>query len=354
MRRPSARVVVFVAIVVACVASSTVYVGRAVARAHRSAPPPGIHVTEGASLAPDASAGTASTAGIRTTEAASLNATQGPKILFVNMIPDKTIGKLAVAPLSNPDSTRAVADLKCERVYYGGGRGVCLTRGGPLNSSYVAKVFNANFKVLREFSVQGIPSRARVSADGHYGATTMFVRGDNYASGNFSTRTGIVDLRTGHTVVDLEKLPVFREGKRFSNRNFNFWGVTFARDDNHFYASLGSGAKTYLIKGSMRSRILQVIHTRVECPSLSPDGTKIAFKRSVGNRGDWRLYVLNLRTSRETRVAGDDPIDDQAEWLDNGHLVYGNDNVVWKVPANGKGKPTKLLSYAYSPVVIRN
>jgi hypothetical protein len=56
---------------------------------------------------------------------------------------------------------------------------------------------------------------------------------------------------------------------------------------------------------------------------------------------------------RETRVAGADPIDDQAEWLDAGHLLYGHDNVLWKVPANGKGKPTKLLMYAYSPVVIR-
>ncbi len=65
------------------------------------------------------------------------------------------------------------------------------------------------------------------------------------------------------------------------------------------------------------------------------------------------MTVLNLKTMRETRVADADPIDDQAEWLDAGHLLYGNDNVVWKVPANGKGKPTKVLMYAYSPVVLR-
>ena len=52
-----------------------------------------------------------------------------------------------------------------------------------------------------------------------------------------------------------------------------------------------------------------------------------------------------------TRLAGDDPIDDQAEWLDDDHVVYGNDNVLWEVAADGTGHPRKLLSYAYSPAV---
>jgi hypothetical protein len=352
MRRPSARLLLFVCILLGCVGSAVTYVSLAVARSHRSAPPPGIHVTGGASLASDPVVVASPAKAVRTTAATSMNAVRGPKILFINMIPDETVGKLAVAPLANPNSTRAIADLRCERVYYAGGRGVCLTRGGVLNSRYVAKIFNANFKVLRQFTLPGIPSRARVSADGRYAATTMFVRGDNYASGNFSTRTAITDLRTGKQVADLEKLRVIRIGKPFSNRNFNFWGVTFARDDDHFYASLGSGNETYLLKGSLRTRTLRVIHERVECPSLSPDGTRIAFKKSIGTRGNWRLYVLDLRTMRETALAGDDPIDDQAEWLDNKHVLYGNDNTVWKVPADGSGRPTNILMYAYSPAVV--
>ena len=127
--------------------------------------------------------------------------------------------------------------------------------------------------------------------------------------------------------------------------------MTFARDDDHFYASLGSGSKTYLLAGSMRDRTLRVIDESVECPSLSPDGTKIAFKRVVGEKGDWRLFVLDLRTMHATRLGGDDPIDDQAEWLDDDHVVYGNDNVLWEVAADGTGHPRKLLSYAYSPAV---
>jgi hypothetical protein len=62
-------------------------------------------------------------------------------------------------------------------------------------------------------------------------------------------------------------------------------------------------------------------------------------------------YVL--RTMRETALAENDPIDDQAEWLDNKHVLCGNDNTVWQVPADGSGHPTKLLTCAYSPAVVR-
>jgi hypothetical protein len=99
-------------------------------------------------------------------------------------------------------------------------------------------------------------------------------------------------------------MPGSRNGRRFSNRNFNFWGVTFAHDDDHFYASLGSGSKTFLLKANMRGHTLRVLHEKAECPSLSPDQSKIAFKRGVGSRGNWRLTILNLKTMRETRLAG--------------------------------------------------
>ena len=73
----------------------------------------------------------------------------------------------------------------------------------------------------------------------------------------------------------------------------------------------------------------------------------------MGKAGDWRLFVLDLATMKATRLAGDDPIDDQAEWLDDDHVVYGNDNVLWVVPADGSGEPRKLLSFAFSPAVSR-
>ena len=61
---------------------------------------------------------------------------------------------------------------------------------------------------------------------------------------------------------------------------------------------------------------------------------------------------MDLRTKKAILLAGNDPIDDQAEWLDDGHVVYANDNKLWKVAADGSGRPQQILSYAFSPTVI--
>jgi hypothetical protein len=331
-RRLSGRAALFTLIVVVCavVGGSSVVV--AAGRARSSATPAGIHIA---------------------TKATSLAAARGPEILFINQIADKSFRRLAVAPVSNPNATRALADLSCDRVYYAGGSGLCLTATGAFAAHYVAQIFDANFKVRHELSIPGLPSRARVSGDGRLGAITTFVNGDSYAPGNFSTRTSIVEMSTGKILVSLEQLAVTRGGKRFHNRNFNFWGVTFARDDDHFYATLGSGENTYLVRGSIRARTMSVIYKHLECPSLSPDGTRIAFKRSLNSHGSWRLYVLDLRTMRAHPLAETESIDDQVEWLDNTHVLYWRGADVWTVPAGGGGVPKKFVSYAMSPVVIR-
>ena len=54
-------------------------------------------------------------------------------------------------------------------------------------------------------------------------------------------------------------------------------------------------------------------------------------------------------------------VDDQVEWLDNDTLIYGlplagSDAArsnVWKVPADGTGKPSILIHDAWSPAVVR-
>ena len=290
---------------------------------------------------------------MRLTRATILDAAGGPKILFRNNIPDKSFGKLAVAPLSNPNATRALSDLSCDRVYFASGTGLCLTAAGGFSSRYLAKIFDARFAVRKTFSIPGIPSRARLSADGRLGALTTFVNGDSYSPGNFSTRTSIVAMATGKLIANLEQFKVTRNGKPFHNRNFNFWGVTFARDDDHFYATLGSGAKTYLVGGSLRSRTLRVLYEHLECPSLSPDETRIAFKRSLDSHGSWRLYVLDLRTMRAHPLAETTSVDDQVEWLDDKRVLYWRGADVWVVPADGSGSPATFLTDASSPVVVR-
>ena len=83
----------------------------------------------------------------------------------------------------------------------------------------------------------------------------------------------------------------------------------------------------------------------IECPSLSPDNRLIVFKRRIGSiAGSWRLYVLDLATMIERPVAAETQyIDDQVEWLDNQHVLYGvqrkNSGVtdVWISPVDDSG-----------------
>jgi Tol biopolymer transport system component len=139
---------------------------------------------------------------------------------------------------------------------------------------------------------------------------------------------------------------------------FNFWGVTFTQDSNRFYATLRNGNTTYLVQGDIAARKLIVLHENVECPSLSPDGTRLAFKKRTGNM--WQLTVLDLATMKETTLAEPEGIDDQVEWLDNERILYQKADYdppkwvsVFVVPADGSGTPEVFLPNATSPVVVR-
>ncbi|MBY8854654.1 hypothetical protein K7G98_42940, partial [Saccharothrix sp. MB29] len=59
-----------------------------------------------------------------------------------------------------------------------------------------------------------------------------------------------------------------------------------------------------------------------ECPSLSPDGTKVAYKKRIGRLGPWDLAVLDLATGTELRLPGTAGVDDQATWLDADRLAF--------------------------------
>jgi hypothetical protein len=79
--------------------------------------------------------------------------------------------------------------------------------------------------------------------------------------------------------------------------------VTFAEDNNRFYATLGSGGKTYLIEGDIAKREARVLKENAECPSLSPDWSQIVFKKrsmhGILQRVEWPLHVLDLQTMEE-------------------------------------------------------
>jgi hypothetical protein len=139
----------------------------------------------------------------------------------------------------------------------------------------------------------------------------------------------------------------------------NFWGVTFADDDRTFYATLATKGSTYLVRGDLRARTVTTVRSNVECPSLSPDGTRIAFKKRVkglSKDAPWRLYTLDLRTLRETPLAEPRSVDDQAVWRDDHTLVYalpgdyGAD--LYTIPSDGTGKPRRISTAAVSPAYV--
>jgi len=244
------------------------------------------------------------------------------------------------------------SDLACERVYFSAGRGLCMAVA-PSGVEYEATVFDSSLQPVKRLGLTGLPSRARVSPDGRYGAMTVFVAGHAYLSGGgFSTTTTLVDMRAGKEIAQLEQFEVLRDGQPFDAVDFNFWGVTFAKDPNTFYATLHTGDRYYLVEGNVRERTMRVLRDGVECPSLSPDGTRIAFKSRIGDENRWHLEVLDLDTLSAHRLAEDRSIDDQAEWLDDDTLAYSYGHDVYSVPADGSGNPQLLLRDASSPVAL--
>jgi hypothetical protein len=243
-------------------------------------------------------------------------------------------------------------DLSCERVYFAAGRGICMGVA-PSGVDYTAQVFNSEMETLNTIPLSGLPSRARVSADGRYGAMTVFVSGDSYleSSTAFSTRTYLVDMASGKAIGQLEQFSVSKDGKPLDAVDFNFWGITFDPDDSdHFYATLGTDDHHYLVEGSIKGREMKVLRDGVECPSLSPDGKQIAYKSRIGHSNRWHLRVLDLATLEDHALAETDSIDDQAEWLDDDTLAYADGTNVYTVPADGSGEPGLLVRDASSPV----
>lgn len=285
---------------------------------------------------------------------------QQPHLVFLQTDGD-AYRRVGLIPLGALDGPPYLTALQCQRVHFAAGQGLCLGQdyqGG-------AFTFDADFQPRYSIQTAGIASRARVSPDGRHGSMTVFVTGHSYADGGFSTQTTLVDMASGVTLGDLEQFAIWRHGARFQAPDFNFWGVTFAHDSNRFYATLGSGGKTYLIEGDVAAREARVLRENVECPSLSPDDSRLVFKKRMESSGPgpvaWRLHLLDLATLAETPLPETRSVDDQVEWLDNDHIVYslpdeGPPSTIrpdlWMLRVDGNEPPHLVRLRTFSPASV--
>lgn len=384
------RKVAFLVLCIVCIAAIAIY-GWWTLRSHRSpagtshqpsaetaAPNPNVpapaasldHPAAAPMAQPPGGLKSESTAGLGKTAGVPPKAEAKPALLYfrANAL-GENYGKVAVAPLNNLEQRQYAADLFCDRVDFSSGNGVCLHADRGSLTTHYAIGFNDKMQRMWSFKLNGLPSRVRLSPSGRLAAITIFLIGQSYTSLNFATQTMIVNAATGQVLVDnLETFSVTREGAEFKAKDFNFWGVTFAQDENRFYATLWTAGNTYLVAGDLEKHTAQVVHDNVECPALSPDNTRIAFKKRrvggllEGRRITWHLTVLDLKTGTETPLGENRSVDDQVEWLDNDHILYAlSENEkgasastdIWVLPATANGTPELLLKGGFSPAVVR-
>ena len=155
----SRRVLAFVALLVIC---AVVAVGYAVVAAQRA---------ESARAALGVTAASPETLKALSAE---------PHMLFLQTQGD-AYRRLGIAPLEPDQNAAVLTSLQCQRVHFAAGRGLCVGEN-PYGGAFI---FDSDFKQRVTLPANGLPSRARVSADGAHGAMTVFVQGHSYAEGGF-------------------------------------------------------------------------------------------------------------------------------------------------------------------------
>ncbi|GLZ38984.1 hypothetical protein [Actinokineospora sp. NBRC 105648] len=266
-----------------------------------------------------------------------------------------TNGVLSTVSANDTRGPRSLTDRKCDRAYAARDTVACLVPVDALTGTRLV-VMNSALQEQKTVPLTGFPNRLRISASGRMVSWTVFIDGHSYATTGFSTRTGILDRSTGRVVESLEEFSAVVDGVPHGAADVNYWGVTFAADDNRFYATLSTGGKRYLVEGDLAARTVRTLKENMECPSLSPDGSRIAYKSAI--EGDpkkgWRLSVLDLVSLTSVPLAEVSSVDDQAVWLSDQTVGYGlqrSDGVndVWSVPADGGGVPSLVVEGANSP-----
>jgi hypothetical protein len=287
-----------------------------------------------------------------------------PHIVFRSTSPGPTYGLMAAVPLADPGGRRSVSTTSCDRVYATATSGICLAAKRGALTTYSAELLNGRLADVAPVPITGIPSRARLSADGSLAATTSFVSGHGYGTIGFSTATTIVNHSTGENFGNLEKtFSTLIDGQRVTSKDLNIWGVSFVPGPtpSQFYATVATAGRTWLARGDLLARTLTALRSDAECPSLSPDGKTLIYKKRAGAPTRWRYHLLDLASGVERPLSETRSVDDQAEWLDNHRVLYGlprsnsGESDIWVADIRpGAGAPRVFMRDAWSPAVVRS
>ncbi|MGL3806335.1 TolB family protein [Paeniglutamicibacter sp. R2-26] len=269
-------------------------------------------------------------------------------------------GKVAWVPLGAPRGQRTTTGLSCDRVYRTGGMLSCLSVTRGMNTSYASSAYGVGGERLAAGVLPGEPSRTRVSSTGMVG-TTSFITGESYDQVGFSTQTTIA-TPGGKDYGNLQDFTIKIGEQVLTAEDRNVWGVTFGKDGNTFYATAASGKQTWLVRGSLADRTMVAVGENAECPSLSPNGKLVAFKkrRDDSKPAHWDIAVLDVAKGTEQVYPLESGFDDQLEWLDSSTLLFGQaradnpgDADIYSMRLEAGASPQLFIEHAWSPSVQR-
>lgn len=269
-------------------------------------------------------------------------------------------GKVAWIPLADLQGARTNTGLSCDRVYRTGGMLSCLSVNRGMNTTYEADIYSVGGQRLASTPLPGEPSRTRVSATGMVGVTA-FITGESYENVGFSTQTTIKSPG-GKDLGNIQDFTLKIGDKTLTAEDRNLWGVTFAKDGNTFYATAASGKQTWLMQGSLTDKTMTALSENAECPSISPNGKLIAYKkrRADSQPAHWDIAVQDLAKGTEQLYPLESGFDDQLEWLDSSTLLFGQpradnpgDADIYSIELKSGAVPELFLEHAWSPSVQR-
>ena len=279
-------------------------------------------------------------------------------IAFVNRTPGDDYGLVGYI---DRNGQRQMTELECDRVDLNANGGLCLDSDSGLGGSGRGLILDAGLNPTLRFGIN-LPSRASVSPDGEVVAWTGFAVGHSYLQvGEFATTTQLIEVERGIGANLETAFAAFDiEGNQIDAPERNYWGVTFA-DSDVFYATLGIGADTSIIQGSVSTSRMQVVHENATCPEISPDGSTLVVKElRDGDR--FQLVAIDIASGARRDLGEARSVEDQVEFLDNSTVIYGLPNEaegtdaqpawdVWALDING-GSPQLIIPFADSPAAI--